>query len=134
MKKIIFLPLVVLFLSGCSTFSNMEDGLKSLMGKEDQVAFDVLGYPSQKQQFGDDTVYTWNTSRSGVTYTPQAATTYTTTGYATTTYSQATPYNYHCTIKLISRNGRLYKWQYDGNIGGCGGYSNSLKKYNKNEK
>lgn len=125
-------------LAGCATFSNMEAGLNALMGRPDRQAFEVLGYPTTKQEFGGDTVYTWSVSRSGAIVTPQTATTTGYVGnkpvYGTTTYSQVTPVNYSCTIKIAAGpDGSLKNWEYDGNPGGCGALSDRLKNYAKSQ-
>lgn len=125
---------LILALSGCVTFGQMETGLNSLMGSSEQAAFNVLGYPSDKQQFGNDTVYTWYTNSSGTVFIPQVATTYGSVGripvYGTTTTTQAIPVNYNCTIKLIANdNGILHRWEYNGNIGGCRTSINRLNSH-----
>ena len=53
------LLIVTLLLSGCVTFTQMNDGLNALKGKDKKIAFEVLGYPSQEQTFDDTKVYTW---------------------------------------------------------------------------
>ena len=57
--RYLMLVLFISVTSGCASFGQMEDGLNSLMGRNEQDAFSVLGYPSGKQQFGGDTVYIW---------------------------------------------------------------------------
>lgn len=136
MKKIIIGGSILIILSGCVTFGQMETGLKALMGHDERVAFDLLGYPSAKQQFGEETVYTWAVSNSGVLIMPQTATTTGYVGstpvYGTTTYSEAVSVNYSCKIKLISdSNNVLRKWEYEGNIGGCESYINRLNTFTK---
>ena len=122
--------------AGCATFGQLEDGLSALMGRNESVAFDVLGYPSGKQEFGDQTVYYWSRSASGTMLIPQTSTTYgsvgTTPVYGTTTYNQAVPYNYSCLIKLAAnKSGTLVHWEYDGNLGGCGAYIRRLNDFGK---
>jgi hypothetical protein len=126
--------LSVVLLTGCATFGQLEEGLNSLIGKPDSEAFAVLGYPSSKQEFGNDTVYTWYENRSGTMFIPQVATTRGHVGYTpvagTTTYTQAVPVNYNCQIKLIAGgNGILKQGGYSGNIGGCTPYINLLNTY-----
>jgi Cys-rich repeat protein len=133
MKKLWKL-LIAILLAGCATFGQMEDGLRSLMGKSDREAFSVLGYPSAKQEFGNDTVYSWYVSQSGSLFVPQTSTTTGYVGrtpvYGTTTYTQAIPVNYNCQIKLVAdKGGILRSWEYNGNIGGCAQYINRLNTY-----
>jgi hypothetical protein len=131
--------LLSIMLSGCATFGQMEEGLQALMGKSEQIAFSVLGYPSNKQEFSGDIVYIWYLNQSGIIAMPQTATTTgyigTTPVYGSTTYMQQIPVNYSCTIKLIaSGDGMLKKWEYNGNIGGCTPYINRLKDFSRKQK
>jgi len=112
----------------------MENGLNALSGKDIRTAFNVLGYPSGKQEFGSNTVYFWSGSRVGEMYLPQTSTTYGTIGttpfYGTTTSGQIVPVNYSCLIKLITnQNGMIISWEYEGNIGGCAYYIQNLNRY-----
>lgn len=138
MTKIRHFLFVILISSigGCATFGQMEGGLNSLMGRTEQEAFSVLGYPSGKQQFGSDTVYIWEVSRTGTLLLPQTITTYGNVGsipiYGTTTYNQAVQINNNCLIKIAANNnGALINWEYSGNHGGCSSYINRLDAYNK---
>ena len=141
MNKTKYVIYVVFFflLSGCVTFTQMENGLNALSGKDERVAFDVLGYPSGKQIFGSDTVYFWSVNSSGVMFLPQTSTTTGMIGntpvYGTTTYNQAVPVNSNCLIKLVvNSNGKIFRWSYNGNIAGCEHYINRLNNYTKSQK
>lgn len=128
--------LIVVFLSGCAMFGQLDSGLDALMGKSERQAFAVLGYPSSKQEFAGDIIYTWNVSSSGTLLLPQTATTYGTVGttpvFGTTTYNQAVPVNYNCMIKLIAGQDRTLKsWEYNGNLAGCSSYIQRLNEYAK---
>lgn len=132
MKKPIAALVVFTGLTACTTFSNMETGLGALVGQDAHIAFNVLGYPSGKQEFGQETVYYWSISRSGTLIMPQTSTA---TGWAgttpvsvTSTQNQFVPVNYTCQIKLVANDsGVLTSWEYEGNIGGCQSYSRRLK-------
>lgn len=130
MKRIQLL-LAVMLLSGCVTFGQMKAGLDVLMGQRTERAFDVLGYPSDKQEYGSDTVYTWYTNSTGTIFVPNVSTTYGSVGrvpvYAQTTSTQAVPVSYNCVIKLVANSGVLKRWEYNGNIGGCSAYIQRLK-------
>jgi hypothetical protein len=125
-----------LILCGCATFGQMQRGLKALQWQDIQTAFDVLGYPSGKQEFGTDTVYFWEVNSSGTIFLPQTTTT---SGYvgmapvqASTTYNQSVPVNYNCLIRLITDDqGIIKSWEYRGNYGGCTNYINRLNRYYK---
>lgn len=132
MKKLTIL--LALFLSGCATFGQLERGLNFMMDKDESVAFEVLGYPTGKQESGSDTVYYWSVSRSGTLFMPGTSTTSGTVGttpyYGTTTYNQAVPVNYNCLIKLVSGPmGYLKHWEFDGNYGGCEHYISRVNQY-----
>lgn len=134
MKKFIVLSFVASLLSGCATFGQMEEGLNALMGHKDETAFNVLGYPSGKQEFGSDILYIWGRNASGNLALPQTTTTYgnvgTTPFYGTSTSIQNVPYSYNCTIKLMANyQGILSHWEYDGNLGGCTPYIQRLNKF-----
>lgn len=137
--KVFFMCLsLTILLTGCVSFSQMERGLESLVGENSQEAFNVLGYPSAKQEFGNDIVYVWSSSQSGTIFVPQTSTTHGTVGttpvYGSTTYNQAVPVNYNCLIKLIAdQDNTLRKWEYEGNIGGCAKYIRRLNDYYKSK-
>lgn len=139
MKKIIYLLFLSILVNGCATFGEMEEGLDALKGKEPRVAFDVLGYPSGKQQFGSDTVYFWTVNESGVVLLPQTSDVYATVGnkpvYGTVTSTQAVPVHHNCHIKLIADpSDRITKWEYEGNMGGCERYIRRLKAHMHDKK
>lgn len=132
--KIILVLLLCLGLVGCATFGQMQRGLNALQGRNVQTAFDVLGYPSGKQEFGSDTVYYWQVNSSGTILLPQTSTTSGYVGmtpvYGSTTYNQVVPVNYNCLIKLITdEKGIIKTWEYNGNYGGCASYIKRLNQY-----
>ena len=132
----IFICLISILILGCTTFGHLKQGLDFMMGEDVSVAFNVLGYPTSKQEFGQDTVYYWSRSGSGILFLPQTSTTYgavgTTPVYGTTTYNQAVPVNYSCLIKLVADpSGSLKSWEYDGNKRGCKSYIKKVHRYYK---
>lgn len=108
-------------------------GLQTLIGKNVDIAFKVLGYPDQKHIFNNTVVYTWNKSQSSVrTYsTPQV-----TSGIigdksfkATIIENQYIPVNESCKIQLaVDSHGYIKSFDYDDE-GGCYSYSLRLEKY-----
>jgi hypothetical protein len=121
-KKLLLVGSV--FFAGC-VFDNIENGLKSLTGKDIRTAFTVLGYPNGKQQFGSDSVYIWATSRSGTIYTPGTATHSGMIGITAysgvTSYGQNVPYHWTCQIRIITDSeDRIISWDYEGNAGSAG--------------
>jgi hypothetical protein len=134
--RIIGLAVTLVTISGCATFGQLEEGLNALVGRNEREAFNALGYPNGKQQFGDDTVYVWGRSSSGTLFIPQTSQTTgyvgTTPVYGTTTTTQAIPVNYSCTIKIIvGADSVIRTWEYDGNLGGCSGYIQRVNEYVK---
>jgi hypothetical protein len=134
--RYLMMALFISVTSGCASFGQMEGGLNSLIGRNEQEAFSVLGYPSGKQQFGGDTVYIWEVSRTGTLLLPQTVTTYGSVGaipiYGTTMYNQAVQVNNNCLIKIAANSGgTLINWEYSGNYGGCTSYIDRLDTYNK---
>lgn len=135
MKSLILI--LALAITGCATFSSMEKGLDKLNGKNISEAFQLLGYPSGKQTFGQDTVYVWSNNQQGTMYMPQTATTSGLVGNTyysgQTSYNQAVPVNYNCEIKIVAtESGTIKNWQYNGNRGGCSNYISTLSKYAEN--
>ena len=131
------LSMSALITSSC-VFSGMEKGLAELKGKPIDTAINVLGYPDRQQAIGADKVYIWSRSFQGSYSVPQVAST---TGYigntpvyGTTTYNTTQTANYSCIIKLgADSKGIIKRWEYSGNRRGCGGYSQSLKRYYKSQ-
>lgn len=124
-----------LLLAACATamVKDLEEGLASLMGKSEQVAFATLGQPSDRQRSGTDTLYTWTSSRSGRVVLPQntsgAWDVTQTSPFKTTMYSQTAPVTYICSIRLAAdQNGILKAWSQEGGVEGCGPYVQSLKQ------
>lgn len=132
MKKKILV--VTLFLTGCATFGQMDEGLNSLIGKDKNIAFQALGYPSQEQTFDDTNVYTWTNSTTGVAMYSSPQTTYGTVGntsfYGTTTQTNYLPVEYSCKIQVATdKEGKIKNYNYSGNMGGCESYIYRLNSY-----
>ncbi len=122
----------VLSVGGCSTFSNMETGLNTLIGQPLDAAIARIGYPSGQMQVGNDTVYAWGRQFSmNMPRYNQATTTGRVggTGFsATTGYTSYDNVTYECNVKIITdERGIIKTWEFDGNIGGCDAYSKRLK-------
>lgn len=136
MKKTILSLLCIATLAGCATFGQLEKGLNGLVGRSEREAFNALGYPNAKQEFGGDVVYVWGRSNSGTIFIPQTTSTTGYVGnrpvYATTTYNQPVAVNHNCTVKVITgANGIVKTWDYEGNLGGCRPYIQRLNAYFK---
>lgn len=135
----LFCSVALLVISaGCMSFEYMNQGLHPLVGKNVKTAFEVLGYPDGKQQFGDETVYVWSTNKSSAVLMPQTASTTGMVGltpvYGTTTYNQAVPINYDCTIKVITGQDNIVKsCEWSGNTFGCDLYRERLTKFYRSQ-
>ena len=136
MKKLLVL-IILIFVAGCP--GNMENGLVALMGKDVDTAFNVIGYPSSKNEFGNKTVYYWSVNKSTTMFLPQTRTTSGTVGmtpfYGTTTYNQSIPLNCVCEITLTAnKNGKLINYDFYGNNCGCRIYIDRLSRYYDSQK
>lgn len=125
--------LCALALAGCLSFNAFDEGLAGFKGRPVSEAFDALGYPDGQQQFGEETVYTWGSSYTGVAFSPSTTTTSGAIGStpfrATTTGTAAVPVSYECTIKMIVGPDQVVrKYQWEGNRGGCESYMRRLQR------
>lgn len=136
MKQILAL-LTLLALTGCATWSQMDQGLASLRGKPLDRAIKVLGYPSGEQNIAGKRLIVWARNATQTMYHPQTATTYGNvysggvmgTYSQTTTYGTYVPVTYACNITLeVDSSDTIVAYQYQGNIGGCAPYIRSLEK------
>ena len=121
-KKAIFSLAIAALVSGCSTFSDIDEGIEVMRGKPINDLIDVLGFPASQQTVAGRRFVTWSTSHttSGVTAVPNF------TG-GPVTYAP-TSNTYSCTIKVeIDEQDRILGHDLEGNIGGCQGYSRSIR-------
>lgn len=132
--RFIVTPIAATFLTGCATFSDLENGLQTLVGKPFTTAVDVMGYPDGKMPIDSQTVYVWGNRSVGAYSMPQTAYT---SGYvgnqyytAQTQYNQTVYYDHQCEIKLVcDSSDTIITWQYRGNIAGCNQYISNLNAY-----
>jgi hypothetical protein len=66
MKRILSVFILLVVLTGCAS-THMNKGLQKLTGMDIETAFSVLGYPNEKQAYGDEIVYIWS-KRSQIYY------------------------------------------------------------------
>ena len=123
--------LVAVLISGC-TFHYMEKGLDALVGKDVRYAFDVLGRPNGKQEFGGETVYIWQNSRSMMFYEPgltQISRTPLRADDATIASPYWVPMQGVCVVRVISGPDNIVRrWDYNGDGLGCDDYARRLKE------
>jgi len=125
-------PIAVVALSGCATFSDIDKGMAALVGQPISAAEARLGVASSEQQVGGKHVYVWGrdfnmsmptTNTSSVNGTVNG---HYYRGTVTTTGSQQV--NYNCTLRFITdQSDRIISYDWQGNLGGCYGYGSALK-------
>lgn len=129
--------LVTVLISGCS-FYYIEKGLNALVGKDVRYAFDVLGYPNGEQEFGSETAYIWQNSRSTMFYEPRFTTDKApdirSFSYRDSRFSDLTPSGYWvpmqgvCVMRIIAGPDNIVRrWDYNGDGLGCDDYVSRLK-------
>lgn len=138
MKKFILPALALLLTTGCATWSDLDQGLRSLHGQPLSVAISKIGYPTDERQIAGMRLVSWSSSKSGIRYVQQSSTTYGTaysksegkTKYSTTTnYMVPQAYRKSCEITLqVSERNIIQASQYQGDIGGCWNYITALKQ------
>jgi hypothetical protein len=139
MKKYL-LVVVSTLVSGC-TVSHMSSGLDALMGQPISKAYQVIGYPDSRQDYGSEIVDVWSTCSSGGMVLPQVANTTIQnpslgTSYGSTVYNTYVPTTAEYQIKIISdkKTGIIQNWEGYGNAYGAERYSRRLYEYYKSTK
>jgi hypothetical protein len=114
----------------------MSSGLDALMGQPISKAYQVIGYPDSRLDYGNEIMNVWSTSSSGGMVLPQVANTtiqnpYLGTSYASTMYNSYVPINAEYQIKIISdkKTGIIQNWEGYGNPAGAERYSGRLYRY-----
>lgn len=136
----ILLALAIVSLSGCASFSQLDDGLNALVGKPLSTAVDTLGVPNGERVITGRHYVQWGRTSAGFMPMPTNSYTYGTANVGSSygNYSATTlgtiyvPVSYNCTVTLtVDSNERISDWSYDGNLGGCAPYIERLKNYRK---
>jgi hypothetical protein len=126
------MALVLAGLSGCTTFSTLDKGLQTFVGKPPQEAFDVMGYPKGEDRIAGRTVYVWGRhfsmamplSTNSTTTGSVAGTPFT----ATTSGTQWVDGEYECNVRLfVGDDGLVRNYDWSGNMGGCEAFAHRLK-------
>ena len=133
MNRIGLVAVISALLCGCAT-GMMEKGLGALVGKDVQTAFKVLGYPSDKQEVGGETVYFWLLTRFETYAAPRTSTAYGSVGNApalgTITNIQTERRRDSCLVKMITAsNGQIISSEYEGNSSACSRFAGQLGEY-----
>lgn len=110
----------------------MNDGLMRLVGTPIKSSFSILGFPTQKQDLADLTVYVWKREGADLISVPQVDTVprWTSVGPAVRGVTRETvvPMTYSCTIKLAAdQAGIIRSWEWDGNAPGCSSFAKKLQ-------
>lgn len=133
MKNIIYL-MGLLLIFGCANTSKFNERLVSMVGKNENNLFNILGYPDKRMVIDNNTiVYIWENNESGyktkhrnnivdgyVGDIPVSL-------YETKEY--VVPYSYNCELKFVVRNGIVITWEWEGNMGACKKYINRVNGY-----
>jgi len=139
MVRIGALTCIFFILCGCATFEQMRRGLDALRGENIRTAYGILGYPSGKKDFGNETVYYWSTSGAYSYDMPITSNTYGSVGTvpysASTTYYSQRTINYSCLVKIVANQyGTITTYSYYGNLVGCEPYIFRLNDYYESKK
>lgn len=136
--NVCLLALCVLALVGCASasFDQFNSDLSAMRGRTEQDLFAALGMPDGKMDMNDgSTIYVWGRQQTStyMTTVPQTSTAFINGQMVTMTTNtpQMNTANYQCTVKVSVNNGRVTGYDYDGNLGGCQPYIDSLNVYIK---
>ena len=135
MKKLLIV--ISIFLSSCTTFKDIENGLASYNGMGIQSLISHIGYPSAERNIAGRKLYVWD-SRQTVTYSMPSTSTSSGTVYtnrgsgyysgSSTIWIPQTA-NYFCTITVeVNSSEQIIASQFQGNIGGCERYAKAFRK------
>ncbi len=136
--KLLSAAVVTITLVGCSTFEDIEAGLDRYAGRHVDTLIDLIGFPSYVNNFGERTIYVWDSSQTISYSMPQtvyhSGTLNTWGGGAgsyggTSTVMVPTTAHYFCKIIAeVDKAQNIIGWEYDGNIGGCQRYAKLFNK------
>tara|TARA_B110000305_G_C19016817_1_gene437483 strand:- start:54 stop:491 length:438 start_codon:yes stop_codon:yes gene_type:complete len=130
MIKTLCLTFIFIFIASC-TFTRLEKGLDSLLGKSMNHAINLLGMPNAERTIRGQKIYAWGHS---FTYSKPSTSNSTSSGTidgewvsintSTTSY---TPTNLSCSIELyVNSKDIVTNYMYDGNAGACENYAQWL--------
>ncbi len=108
--------------TGCSTFSDIDEGMTVMRGKPVNDLIGVLGFPDAEQEVAGRRFVVWSTSRNVSTVTAVPNFTGGPITYAPTNNT------YACTIKVeLDEQDRILGHEFQGNIGGCERYAKAIR-------
>ena len=130
-----------IFLTGCSTFEDIDKGLSNLYGQHIDSLIAKIGYPNKQNEVAGRKLYVWDSSQTVsysmpvTNYNSGSVNAYGTYGSAYGTYSGTSTSwvpqvaNYFCTITVeVDSSETIVAAQYGGNIGGCERYAAAFRK------
>lgn len=138
MRRAILCAAFAAQLSGCATWGQFDDGLRSLVGRPLDEAINVLGMPSSERTVAGRRYIQWSSWHSDVIPAISTSTTHgavhngrSAANYSATSLSTSyEPVDYACIITLeVDADNRVRRGQYEGNMGGCEPYIWRLKKF-----
>jgi hypothetical protein len=123
-----------LVLTACATpeqklAANLDSNLDAMAGQPIDVAVDWLGQPSASARIGSDTVYSWqqafeSRATTGAVGVGSAAGVYAPVYYAS---PRTKVVNNYCLLQaVVSPNGLIRYWHFEGNYAGCQPYADRL--------
>lgn len=124
--KFIKLGLLIGIFASCTTFEDIDAGLKNLYGKNINLLLAKIGYPNGQNEVAGRKLYIWD-SRETISYATNV-TSYGTYGGTTTTLVPIVT-TYYCTIIVeVDRNETIVAAQFEGNIEGCEKYAAAFRE------
>lgn len=130
MRKI-YLLLIIISLTGCMAYLQMQDNLQALHGQHIDAALGTLGLPDGSFKINNTTVYAWGRIQSNSYTSPATADTHgyigMTSYFATTHYSRPYTKISACTVKIaVNADNIIIYTEYDGDWLACDTYARRL--------
>ena len=131
-----YVPLALCLLAGCAE-DRLAAELPALQGQPAAQVVHYLGTPTETIKTVDSTTYSWINRQTGSFYVPdnssQPVVVSGSNGHPTIAFTQPhmppmqDTYDWHCRLDIIAKKGVIIDTHYDGNAGGCQGFSDKLK-------
>ena len=119
MKKIVYLLIFSVVISGCATTAGYKKVVNSWVGHSELELIRSWGAPQQTYESGGSKFLVYNSSRN--VYLPGTAPTYTTTVIGNTAYTNssggtsAQNLHFSCQTTFEVRNEKIISWRFRGN-------------------
>ena len=127
MKFVNYLFFLCLFVLTACTFTRLEKGLDSLLGKSMDHAISMLGMPNAERTMRGQKMYGWGHSFSYNSANNSTSSTVVNGQWIQINTTSYTPTNLSCSIELyVNSNDIVTNYSYDGNAGACETYAQWL--------